>query len=136
MFLILYAGLRTLPTEPFEAARVDGASGWRVFWDLTFPMLIPASLAAIVLRGIEAIKLFDIVFYITGGGPANATSTTTLSAYFTGLRSGSIGYAAAMTVIMLITVIALAMAFLLIARRVSGRQDQPGDQGCRSRRQG
>ena len=124
MFLILYAGLRTLPYEPFEAARVDGASPWRVFWDLTFPMLIPASLAAIVLRGIEAIKLFDIVFFITGGGPANATSTATLSAYFTGLRSGSIGYAAAMTIVMLLTVVVLAMGFLLIARTISGRGDK------------
>jgi multiple sugar transport system permease protein len=46
MFLILFAGLRILPKEPFEAARVDGASDWRIFWDLTFPMLIPASLMA------------------------------------------------------------------------------------------
>ena len=100
MFLILFAGLRTLPKEPFEAARVDGASDWRIFWDLTFPMLIPASIGAILLRSIEAFKLFDIVFYITGGGPGGATSTATLQGYFTALRSGNLGYGAAMSIVL------------------------------------
>jgi len=113
MFLILFAGLRSLPTEPFEAARVDGASGWRVFWDMTFPMLIPASLAAILLKAIQTFKLFDIVFFMTGGGPGSATSTVTLSAYTTALQSGNIGYGAAMTVVLLLTVIVVS-AILLI----------------------
>lgn len=104
VFLILYAGLRTLPVEPFEAARVDGASGWRVFWDMTFPMLLPASIAAIMLRGIEAFKIFDVIFYVTGGGPGTATSSTTLNAYFTGLRSGYVGYGGAMAVVLFVTV--------------------------------
>ena len=126
VFLILFAGLRTLPTEPFEAARVDGASGWRIFWDMTFPMLIPASIAAILLRGIEAFKLFDIVFYITGGGPGGATGTATLTAYFTALRSGSMGYGAAMTVILLLTVIVVATVLLLAVRRIVARPDYAG----------
>lgn len=124
MFLILYAGLRTLPVEPFEAARVDGASGWRVFKDLTLPMLIPASIAAILLRGIESFKLFDIVFYLTGGGPGSSTATTTLTAYFTGLRSGNVGYGAAMTVILLLTVIIVATAVPLLIYFLTGRPDR------------
>ncbi|MDB6002520.1 MAG: hypothetical protein JWP52_4219, partial [Rhizobacter sp.] len=113
MFLILFAGLRTLPREPFEAARVDGASDWRIFWDHLFPMLLPASMAAILLRAIEAFKLFDVVFYVTGGGPGGATSTVTLQGYFTALRSGNLGYGAAMSIALLVTVLALAMGALL-----------------------
>jgi multiple sugar transport system permease protein len=122
MFLILFAGLRTLPKEPFEAARVDGASDWRIFWDLTFPMLIPASVAAILLRSIEAFKLFDIIFYITGGGPGGATSTATLQGYFTALRSGNLGYGAAMSVILFVTVVVLATAALFLLQSLRGRK--------------
>ncbi len=121
MFLILFAGLRSLPKEPFEAARVDGASGWRVFWDMTFPMLIPVSIGAILLRSIEAFKLFDIVFYITGGAPGGATSTVTLNGYFTALRSGNLGYGAAMSILLLFTVIVLATVALLLVQRFTAR---------------
>jgi len=122
MFLILYAGLRTLPREPFEAARVDGASDWRIFWDHTFPMLLPASIAAILLRAIEAFKLFDVVFYVTGGGPGGATSTVTLQGYFTALRSGNLGYGAAMSIVLLVTVMVLAVVALLTLKRLSSRR--------------
>ena len=124
VFLILYAGLRTLPVEPFEAARVDGASRWRMFWDVTFPMLIPASVAAILLRGIEAFKIFDIVFYITGGGPGTTTTTTTLTAYFTGLRSGYVGYGGAMAVILFLTVILFGFTLPVMVRLVTRRRNR------------
>ena len=124
VFLILYAGLRTLPIEPFEAARVDGASRWRMFWDVTFPMLIPASIAAILLRGIEAFKIFDIVFYITGGGPGTATSTTTLTAYFTGLRSGYVGYGGAMAVLLFFTVILFGFTLPIAAGLLTRRRNR------------
>jgi multiple sugar transport system permease protein len=120
MFLIMYAGLRTLPVEPFEAARVDGATGWRVFWDVTFPMLLPATMAALLLRSIEAAKLFDVVYYMTAGGPGNATSTVSLLAFFTGTQGGDYGYAAAMTLVLLVTVIVfglgLPIAVALLSR--------------------
>jgi multiple sugar transport system permease protein len=126
MFLILFAGLRTLPKEPFEAARVDGASSWRVFCDLTFPMLIPASVAAVLLRSIEAFKLFDIVFYVTGGGPGGATSTVSLQGYFTALRSGNLGYGAAMSIVLLVTVMVLAVLVLLVVKRILARRSLEG----------
>ena len=122
MFLILFAGIASMPSEPFEAAYVDGASRWRVFWDITFPMLGPASLAAVLLRGIEAFKIFDVVYYVTGGGPGSVTTTTTLTAYFTGLRSGHVGYGAAMTVVLLLTVMAFGSVFPLVVKVVSGRR--------------
>ncbi|MBN9389794.1 MAG: sugar ABC transporter permease [Chloroflexi bacterium] len=128
MFLLLFTGLRTLPKEPFEAARVDGASSWRIFWDHTFPMLLPASIAAILLRSIESFKLFDIVFFITGGGPGGATNTLTLLGYFTSLRSGNLGYGAAMSIILLLTVVVLATLILIVVRRLMARADKAGQQ--------
>ena len=126
MFLILFAGLRTLPKEPFEAALVDGASDWRIFWDLTFPMLIPASIGAVLLRSIEAFKLFDIVFYITGGGPGGATSTATLQGYFTALRSGNLGYGAAMSMVLFLTVVVVATLALLVVQNSRTRKPMFG----------
>jgi multiple sugar transport system permease protein len=114
MFLIMYAGLRTLPIEPFEAARVDGASNWRIFWDVTFPMLLPATIAAVLLRFIEAAKLFDVVYYMTAGGPGNSTSTVSLLAFFAGTQSGNYGYAAAMTIALLVTVIVVGMGLPIV----------------------
>ena len=118
IILIMLGGLRSLPHEPFESALVDGASSWRIFWDMTFPMLLPYSVAAIVLRAIEAFKLFDIVLLMTGGGPGVSTSTTTLIAYFTGFRTANMGGAAAMSILLLIIVIAFAIVFLKIMQRV------------------
>src|SRR5690606_9140945 len=69
MFLILFAALRSLPPAPLEAASVDGASPYRLFIDHLMPMLVPASITAILLRSIEAFKLFDVVYLMTGGGP-------------------------------------------------------------------
>lgn len=126
MFLILFAGLKMLPKEPFEAVYVDGASSWRTFWDITFPMLLPVSIGAIVLRSIEAFKMFDIVFFITGGGPGNTTSTLTLSGYFTALRSGAMGYGAAMSVIMLLTVAISATVILTVLRKILDKPNKVG----------
>jgi len=127
MFLILFAGLRMLPKEPFEAAHVDGASAWHSFWDMTFPMLLPISIGAIVLRSIEAFKIFDIVFFITGGGPGNATSSLTLNGYFTALRSGNMGYGAAMSVLMLLTVAITAVVLLMALRGFLAKPKRQGE---------
>jgi len=131
MVLILFAGLRSLPTAPLEAAVVDGASGWRLFWDHMMPMLLPASMTAILLRSIEAFKLFDVVYLMTGGGPGVGTSTVTLTAYFTGIRSGDLGSAAAMTTILLIVVLVITTVLIKLmikvgqgrSRRTSGPDD-------------
>jgi multiple sugar transport system permease protein len=112
MFLIIFAGLKSLPKEPFESAMVDGASSWRIFWDLTFPMLMPTTIVVILLRTIEAFKIFDIVFLTTAGGPGIATISTTLYAYDLGLRTGNLGYAAAMSIILLIIVVLILNVFL------------------------
>lgn len=82
--LILLAGLRSLPQEPFEAARVDGASLWFTFRNLTLPMLVPFIIIAVVFRFMDSLKMFDVIYAMTGGGPGDSLMTYQLNAYFTG----------------------------------------------------
>src|SRR5246127_3898554 len=80
--LLLLAGLQSLPKEPFEAAAIDGTSAWRVFRYLTLPMLRPVIVVCIVIRSIDAFRTFDIVWTLTGGGPARPAELFGLYAYF------------------------------------------------------
>jgi multiple sugar transport system permease protein len=80
--LLLLAGLRALPREPFEAARVDGASLWFTFKNLTLPMLVPVIIVAVVFRFMDSLKMFDIIYTMTGGGPGDALMTYQLKAYY------------------------------------------------------
>ncbi|MDP9137180.1 MAG: sugar ABC transporter permease [Pseudomonadota bacterium] len=121
MFLILLAGLQSLPTEPFEAARVDGAGPWRVFADLTLPMLRPVLAIAIVLRTIDAFGTFDQVFVLTRGGPGEATKLLSIYGYETAFKFQQTGYAAALFVTMGLLMLALALAAVRLLRRL----DQP-----------
>ena len=82
--LLLLAGLRALPREPFEAARVDGASMWFTFRNLTLPMLVPVILIIIIFRFMDSVKMFDIIYAMTGGGPGDALMTYQLQAYYNG----------------------------------------------------
>jgi multiple sugar transport system permease protein len=77
MMIMLLAGLQALPKEVQEAAKVDGASGWRGFWEVTFPLMLPVSITAILIRIIFKLKLADIVINVTSGGPGGATDTVT-----------------------------------------------------------
>jgi multiple sugar transport system permease protein len=104
MFLILLAGLQSLPQEPFEAARVDGASPWNIFVHLTLPMLRPVIVVAILIRALDAFTVFDQVFVLTQGGPGTATEVATLMIYKTAFRFSQYGYGAAMAVAMLMLV--------------------------------
>src|SRR4029079_310216 len=92
MFLILLAGLQSLPVEPFEAARVDGAGPWRVFVDHTLPMLRPVIAIAIVLRTIDAFGTFDQVFVLTRGGPGEATRLVSIYGYEASFKFQQTGY--------------------------------------------
>ena len=82
--LLLLAGLRAMPREPFEAARVDGASWWFTFWNLTLPMLFPVTIVIVVFRFMDSLKMFDIIYAMTGGGPGDALMTYQLMAYYNG----------------------------------------------------
>jgi multiple sugar transport system permease protein len=117
MMVMLLAGLQALPIEIFEAAQIDGASGWRRFWDITFPLMLPVSLTAIVLRVIFEFKLVDIVRVVTAGGPGGATDTLSLYIYREGVESGNVGYATAMAMVFLVVVLVSVTAFLVIGTR-------------------
>jgi len=117
MFLILLAGLQTLPQEPFEAARVDGAGPWRSFVDLTLPMLRPVLAIAIVLRTIDAFGTFDQVFVLTHGGPGEATKLVSIYGYDTSFKFQQTGYAAALFVTIGLIILAFALAAVRMLRR-------------------
>ena len=122
MFLMLLAGLLSLPREPFLAAAIDGAGPIRTFLRVTFPMMAPISIGAIIIRLIEASKILDSVYVITSGGPGTATETSSYYIFIRGLRDFQVGYAAALSftylVIMAIslTVIAKVLARAMLVR--------------------
>ena len=95
MFLILFAGLQSLPPDIYESAQVDGASAWQQFRHITFRMLLPFTFIAIIFRGFEAFKVFDIVAILTKGGPADATSVASYFAFILAFRYFDIGKATA-----------------------------------------
>ena len=117
MMVLLLAGLQALPTEVFEAAQIDGASPWKRFWDITFPLMLPVSLTAIVLRVIFEFKLVDIVRVVTAGGPGGATDTLSLYIYREGIESTNVGYATAMAMVFLIVVVVSVTLLLMFAGR-------------------
>ncbi len=84
--LILLAGLQSLPKEPFEASQVDGASAWFVFRRLTLPLIAPYVILVTVFRGVDSLKIFDLIYATTQGGPVNATMTLQIQAFYTGIR--------------------------------------------------
>jgi multiple sugar transport system permease protein len=117
IFLILLAGLQSLPTEPFEAARVDGAGVLRTFFDHTLPMLKPVLAVAIVLRTIDAFTTFDQVYVLTHGGPGTSTELISIYGYDTFFRFQQFGYAAAMLLMVALVVLAFAFVAVRLMRR-------------------
>ena len=111
MVLLLLAGLESLPRQPFEAARVDGASWWLTFRRVTLPLLKPVIAIAVLLRALDAFKVFEYVFAITRGGPGNATDTLQYLIYRTGFQFFRLGEAAAMGFV-LVAIVFVLVTFL------------------------
>lgn len=116
MALITLAGLVSLPSDPFEAAEVDGATPWQSFWHLTLPMLRPTIGVAIILRAIDALKTFDIIYTMTLGGPNYATETLNIYGYTLGFSYFSMGAASSLLVIFFAIVMGVVI-FLNWARK-------------------
>jgi multiple sugar transport system permease protein len=112
VFLLMLAGLSSLPAEPYEAAALDGASAWRQFWDLTLPFLKPVIAIALLLRIMDALRLFDLVFVLTGGGPADRTKTLSLYIYQVAYRFADPSYAAAISLFVLFVTVAFSSWFI------------------------
>lgn len=112
--LILLAGILALPEEPFEAAKIDGASGFQSFWYLELPMLRPMIFIAVVFRFIDSLKTFDIIWVMTGGGPGYSSTTLNILAFRTGFEFLHMGSAAAIAVMMLILAIGVTKVLVRV----------------------
>ena len=116
--LILLAGLQTLPVEPFEAARVDGASRWQSFAHLTLPMMLPLILTTLILRFMDVLRLFDVIFVMFSGGPGTATTTLPLYVYRTTLVQRDVGRGSAASVMLIIIIVALTVILIKLRERI------------------
>ncbi len=114
MFLGLLAAMQSLPISLYDAAQVDGASRGQIFWFVTFPLLLPIMVTLVLLRAIDAFKLFELVFGITGGGPGTSTESLSYYIYTVGFQYFDLGYACALSWVFLCIV--LIMANFLLQR--------------------
>jgi multiple sugar transport system permease protein len=117
--LFLLAGLQSLPEEPFEAARVDGASGYQIFRYITLPLMTPVIMVTILLRMIDAFRVFEYVYVLTRGGPGAATETITYYIYKVGFRFFYLGKASAMALLFMSIIMVIAVLQMKISQRRS-----------------
>jgi multiple sugar transport system permease protein len=103
--LIVLAGLKSLPHEPYEAARVDGANALQIFWYITLPLIRPVLIAALMLRSLDNLKEFDIIYTITQGGPGISSETLYLYSYMVGFNFFKAGYGSALMVVVFLIVL-------------------------------
>jgi multiple sugar transport system permease protein len=121
IMILLLAGLQALPKEIVEAAKVDGAGPWQGFWKITFPLMLPVSITAIVLRIIFKLKLADIVITTTSGGPGGATDTVSSFIYREYRDRSNVGYGTMLAMVYLILII---LFVTLLLKLVSGRMQK------------
>ncbi len=115
MFVLLLAGLTAIPLHVYEAAELDGAGAWQTFWQLTLPALGPMILIAVTFRLLDAVKLFDVIFMLTGGGPGTSTYTASYYLYQIGFQQFHISQATAGSWLFLI---AIAVLVMLLVRKL------------------
>jgi len=122
MALLLLAGLQTISPTLVEAARIDGATGWTAFWYVRLPLLWPTLLIAGLFRALDAFRVFDLVYVLTGGGPADSTETLSTLSYKVLFSTLQFGYGSAMTMAMFATEGVIALGFCLFIIRQLRRQ--------------
>jgi len=115
--VIFLAGLQGIPRELYEAARVDGATGWRLFWNITFPLLSPTTFFLLVTSIIGAFKTFDIVSVMTGGGPMNSSNVYVHYLYQNAFRWFRAGYASALAVVFFVVILIITLVQVRLSRR-------------------
>ncbi len=117
MTIILVAGLISLPVEPYESATIDGASAWQRFKWITMPFLIPTITVGLLLQTVFAIRVFGIVFTLTGGGPGNATLPLGILLYRQTFRYFQGGYSAALAIVMLVVGLVVSFGYLSLLKK-------------------
>ena len=117
--LIVLGGLQSLPTRVYEAAAIDGAIGWRRLVYITLPLLGPTILTAAVLRSVDLLRFFDVIYITTQGGPGYATSTLNIYAYRKGFEFSDIGYASALMITLSTIVFGAVLVFAQMRRKVA-----------------
>jgi multiple sugar transport system permease protein len=117
MMLILLAGLKSIPAEPYEAALIDGASGLAMFRHITLPLLKPAILVALLIRIIDSFKVYDLVYLLTYGGPGTSSEVASFYIYLRGFKHFRISYASALSYIILVISAILITLLISIIRR-------------------
>ncbi|MDA2912382.1 sugar ABC transporter permease [Acidobacteriia bacterium AH_259_A11_L15] len=115
--LLLLAGLQVIPEELYQAARIDGANAWQLFRHITLPLLKPVILLVLLFRTMDAARIFDLIFVLTGGGPANETETLVVYAYKLLYRTLQFGYGSTLSVAAFLFILALSLAYLHQLRR-------------------
>ena len=114
MALLLFAGLQTIPQSLYEAAEVDGASKTQQFFRITLPLLKSSILVALLFRTLDAFRVFDLIYALTGGGPANSTETISVFAYKTMFAQMSFGEGSALAIIVFICVALISIGYIKI----------------------
>jgi multiple sugar transport system permease protein len=119
VMLIVLGGLAALPTEPYEAARIDGASRWQVIRYVTIPLVWPYIMVAIILRAIDALKTFDIIYVMTQGGPGTASETLNIFLYLQAFAFFNIGFASAVVVVYFLILMVMSVGLMITRQKTS-----------------
>ncbi|UIK04686.1 carbohydrate ABC transporter permease [Neorhizobium galegae] len=119
IMLIVLGGLASLPREPYESAEIDGANPWQKFRYLTLPMIAPFLMIGVIIRAIDAIKSFDIIYAMTQGGPGTASETINIYLYNTAFSYYDIGYGSAMAVVFFVIIVALSLVLMMVRARTN-----------------
>ncbi|MCX6089285.1 MAG: sugar ABC transporter permease [Candidatus Atribacteria bacterium] len=114
--IMLSAGLASLPQEPYEAAKIDGATGWQTLRFITLPLLKPLVFLVLIIRMMDAFRVFDLVYSMTKGGPGRSTQILSYVVYYTGIGYLELGYASAMSYVMLVILVLLSIFLLKFVR--------------------
>lgn len=124
MFLILHAGLSSIPSEPYEAAEIDGASPLRIFWTITLPLLKPSILIALIIRTMDAFRTYDTIAILTQGGPGNATQTFNIWLTNLGFVAFDTSRAAALSLIIFVMILVMSFVFIRVFSRASRLEER------------
>jgi multiple sugar transport system permease protein len=121
--LLILAGLQVIPNELYDAARIDGANAWQRFWRITLPLLRPALLVALLFRTMDAFRVFDLVFVMTQGGPADSTQVLQYYGYKTMFTEGMLGYGSTISVVVFLTIFILSLFYIrMIGAKLLARE--------------